>query len=319
MTKQRGRTEEQQQMFPGGPTVAALHESDVLASLSRFARAFDTDRETLRRCLLENNVEPAGEHAGHKLYALRHVYRAWTQATEDTDPDKLTPFKRRAWYQGEREKLHLQVERGELLEGTEVERMLGQVLQLCARGLETAQDVVERDCGLAPAQAAKLEGHLDSIREELFQAIQDVGLEESPQPEAVQTSAQAGDETKTSDRETKAGGGATKQRRPETKSAKRETRTRRPAPSLSGSAVDDAAVFLREQLAAGPKPKGELVKAGKKFGLSDATLRRAKASLGDELVARRQGRGWVWELSPAPKPASKRKRKRWQQPCSMRR
>jgi len=268
---------EQTGLFPGAPKVADLNEADILASLSAWARAFGTDRETLRRVLLEREVQPVAERAGHKLYAARHVYKAWSEGTDETDPDKLSPFKRRAWYQGEREKMHLQIERGELVPSIEVERTMGRLMQLFVRGLETLQDRVERDAGLAPAQATVIERHVDRIREELHAEIAGRASDDE-EPEASATSTAAQPEQTLAEATPSAPPAAA-------------------APPPGSTAIDDAISFLRRALAAGARPTTELIDDAKKVGLSEATLRRAKAQMGAEVIARRQGRGWVWELA----------------------
>jgi len=272
-TKPQKRAEEQNEMFQK-PTVANLHDSDILASLSAFARAFGTDRETLRRCLLEHDVEPSGERAGHKLYALRHAYEAWTATVENVDPDKLKPFQRKAWYQGDREKLNLQLERGQLVDAAEMERTIGRLNQLFVRGLETLEDVIERDCGLNPQQASTMQRHADQLREELYKLIagEDIDEELTDAPPEVPV-------TKTP---------------PELPIARPPVE--RPVSRETGSAVDDGIRFLQAELAKGPRPTAELLEAGKKVGLSETTLRRAKAQLGKGIAARKQGRGWVWQL-----------------------
>lgn len=273
--RNNGKGVDQAQMFES-PTVANLHETDVLASLSAFARAFGTDRETLRRALLEREVEHVTERAGHKLYALRPVYQAWTAGVADIDPDKLKPFQRRAWYQGEREKMALQLERGQLVEAIDMERTLGRITQIYVRGLETAADVVERDCGLTPPQAARLEAHLDRIREDLYQAMTEGGdeREEAPSPSATPAAQEASGAPVT------------------------EKRVSRETSGGGSSALDDAIAYLRAELAAGARPTASLIAAGKKAGLSEPTLRRAKAQMGAELEAKRQGKGWIWQLTP---------------------
>lgn len=269
----------EQSLFPGAPTVANLNEADILASLSAWARAFGTDRETLRRVLLEREVQPVAERAGHKLYAARHVYKAWSEGSDETDPDKLSPFKRRAWYQGEREKMHLQIERGELVAAIEVERTMGRLLQIAVRGFETVQDRIERDAGLTPQQAAVLERHIDRIREELYEEIVSRGSDEDDGEEGPAARSQSDV------------AGATPAQPPAA------TPPPTMVPSGGSSAVDDAVAFLRRSLAAGARPTAELIDDAKKVGLSEATLRRAKAQMGAAVIARRQGRGWVWELA----------------------
>lgn len=270
---------EQSGLFPGAPTVASLNEADILASLSAWARMFGTDRETLRRVLLEREVQPVAERAGHKLYAGRQVYKAWSDGSEETDPDKLSPFKRRAWYQGEREKMQLQIERGELVSAIEVERTMGRLFQLFVRGAETLQDRIERDAGLTPEQALVVETHIDRIREELYAEIAGGAADEDDEaPASMPPPASAAGEP------------------PQHPPAPRAPRAA-VAATAGSSAVDDAIAFLRRSLADGALATADLIKDAKKVGISEATLRRAKAQLGAEVVARRQGRGWVWELA----------------------
>lgn len=266
---------EQSGLFPGAPIVANINEADILASLSAWARAFSTDRETLRRVLLEREVQPVAERAGHKLYAARHVYRAWSEGADETDPDKLSPFKRRAWYQGEREKMRLQQERGELVADIEVERTYSRLAQLFVRGLETIQDRLERDAGLTPQQATVLERHIDRMREELAKEVLSRGTDEDDGVELAE---------------------------PPAEDAPPPRAAAPPAPPAGSSAVDDAIAFLRRSLAEGARPTAELIADGKKVGLSEATLRRGKAQMGAEVIARRQGRGWVWELAQDAQP-----------------
>lgn len=278
MTKRRekaGPKEEQNEMFPA-PSVTSLTDSDILASLSAWARGLGTDRETLRRTLLEHGVEHVAERSGHKLYAFRHIYQAWTADAGEQDPDKLKPFQRRAWYQGEREKLHLQVERGQLVDSLEMERTIGRLNQMYVRGLETAQDVIERDCGLTPQQAAKLEAHLDKVREDLYQML--AGKDPDETTEATEVS-------------------LPEPPKPAPKRARQKVPRETPAPA----AVEDGIAFLRKALKRGARASRELIAEAKRAGLSEKTLRRAKKKLGKEVEAHRHGRGWRWQLARSAK------------------
>lgn len=281
---------EQSALFPGAPTVANLNEADILASLSAWARAFGTDRETLRRVLLEREVQPVAERAGHKLYAARHVYKAWSDGTDETDPDKLSPFKRRAWYQGTREKMSLQIDLGKLVAATDVQRTMGRLLQLAVRGFETLQDRIERDAGLSPQQAAVIERHVDQIREELYAEIMSGGSDEEEGEDDAQTSPVAGPPAA-------AASSSSSDPAPAMPLPPASPPAAASSSSSASSAVDDAIAFLRRSLAVGARPTAELIADGKKVGLSEATLRRAKAQMGAEVIARRHGRGWVWELA----------------------
>ncbi len=63
------------------------------------------------------------------------------------------------------------------------------------------------------------------------------------------------------------------------------------------SAIDKAAAFLRETLADGPVAQKQIVDEGRKIGISEKTLQRAKKDL--NVLSRKPGLGgWTWELPP---------------------
>lgn len=260
----------QGEMLPGA-TVSNLGESDVVASLSAFARAFGTDRETLRRRLLDAGVEPTAERAGHKIYRLAEVFRAWTLSGEVVDPEKLSPFNRRAWYQAELDRLKLQENRGELIPRIEVEQEEAAVLKRIAEMFDTMPDIIERDCGATPVQLSRLEQLLDRCREELHARLTEATAEEAAQQAAPAPGAAA------------PAGKAT------------QATARRSQNVTPGGALDAAGAYLREALGAGPRLAAELIAEAAGRHLSETSLRRAKAKLG--IVARRAGKGWQWAVA----------------------
>jgi hypothetical protein len=254
----------QNEMFQGG-AVANLADSDIVGSLSAYARAFGTDRETLRRRLLEAGVEPYAERGGHKIYKLREVYLAWTSANGAINPENLSPFNRRAWYQAELDRLRLERDRGDVIPRLEVEQEIAGVLKIAAETFDTLPDIVERDCGATPQQVARIEQVCDRTREEMHKRLT------------------------VSDTETQGAGAAPAARIAEA-----------PTPPPPGGVVDLAGNFLRDALRAGPRPAAELIAEAEARGLSETSLRRAKQKTG--IIARRAGKGWAWAL-PNPQDA----------------
>lgn len=63
------------------------------------------------------------------------------------------------------------------------------------------------------------------------------------------------------------------------------------------SAISEAEDFLRDELAPGPKPAAEVLKAARAAGVSERTLRDAKASL--KVASVKQSGGWAWKLPEA--------------------
>jgi 5S rRNA maturation endonuclease (ribonuclease M5) len=68
-----------------------------------------------------------------------------------------------------------------------------------------------------------------------------------------------------------------------------------PATSEEVSVIDEATAFLREILADGPLAQKQIVAEGRKIGISEKTLQRAKKDI--NVRSRKVGLGgWVWEL-----------------------
>lgn len=152
-------------------------------SLSSLSRELGTTRETLRKRLAAQDVKPAGKRSGFPVYRLRDVLAAWQGTAESGfDPDRLDAFKRRAYYQGEHEKLKLQVERRELIPRIEAEQEMAQMLKITAECFDTLPDILERDCGLEPSVLVKLEDRLDKCREELYQRLAAEGEDNADSP-----------------------------------------------------------------------------------------------------------------------------------------
>jgi hypothetical protein len=141
-------------------------------SISALSGEFGLARETVRRRLADAKVEPSGKRSGYPVFRLKDAWSALVDGAGDQlDPDRLDPFKRRAFYQGEHEKLRLQLERRELIPRIEVEQDMAAMLKVTAECFDTLPDLLERDCGLKPAVLAKLEQSLDKAREELYQLL----------------------------------------------------------------------------------------------------------------------------------------------------
>ena len=117
--------------------------------------------------------------SGRGRYPLAGAIRGYVTFLQDTgdgevsDPDKLKPFERRAFYQGELDKLKLQVERGELVPAFEVERKLARLFKILTQHLDTLPDILERDVGANPKQLGRIEQHLDLARDAMYREIRD--------------------------------------------------------------------------------------------------------------------------------------------------
>jgi len=140
------------------------------------ARLLDI-REQRLQALARDGVIPKAKWGKYALAPAVHGYIKYLRDTgsdgEDaqTNPEKLEPFKRRAHYQAELDKIRLQRDRGELVTATEVERCYAEVFGLLGQALETLPDILERDAAATPAQLVVIEATIDKVREQLYQRL----------------------------------------------------------------------------------------------------------------------------------------------------
>lgn len=152
-------------------------------SVRGFAEETGLARDTVAKRIKEAALAPSGKRGGHPVFRLKDLLKAAYFVSDDGsfDPDRLRPFERRAHYQAEHEKLSLERERAELIPRIEVEQEMARVAKIVARGLETLPDILERDCGATPAMVARLERHVDQVREDMHAAmIEDAAGAEAP-------------------------------------------------------------------------------------------------------------------------------------------
>lgn len=142
----------------------------LLCSISTLAAEFGMTRETVAKRIADAGVAPSGERGGYPVYRLKSVLQALLSISADgrVDPEKLDPFKRKAHYQAEAERLDLERQAGELIPRIEVEREQARVFVAIAQKLETLTDVVERDCGMNTEQIVRMEKAVNEIRELLY-------------------------------------------------------------------------------------------------------------------------------------------------------
>jgi len=138
---------------------------------------------SLRRIqqLAKEGVLPKSEKGSYALAASVRGYVIYLQQTgvvDGVDPDRLEPFKRRAHYQAEVEKLTLGVKSGELIPRAEVEREFARIYDVIARFLDVLPDRLERAGMVDPQAAERIVLWSNQARIELHSEI--VPTEDSP-------------------------------------------------------------------------------------------------------------------------------------------
>lgn len=116
--------------------------------------------------------------AGRALYPFGAAVRAYVRflqqtasGTEQVNPDQLEPFRRKAYYQAESEKMRLAEAAGELIARADVETAMAATAKVVARFMDVLPDALERDCGATAPMLAKVEELLDKTREDIYQEL----------------------------------------------------------------------------------------------------------------------------------------------------
>lgn len=149
-----------------------MSDLDRGVTISWFARAVGASRETVRARIARAGVVPVALRLGHPVYSAGDLCRAFVAADPlSADPDALDPFKRKAHYQAELDKLRIERERGELIPRIEVEETLAHALKLLGHELETIPDILERDTGATAQQLVKIEAIVDAVREQIYERL----------------------------------------------------------------------------------------------------------------------------------------------------
>jgi hypothetical protein len=128
--------------------------------------------------LAREGIVPKAAHGQYPLAAairgyVTYLQNAGVNAEGTIDPEKLDPFKRRAYYQGELDKNKLAMERSEMLTSMDVEQTFGNTFKLVADFLDTLPDILERDCGASAQMVLIIEKRLDGLRDQLWKLIQE--------------------------------------------------------------------------------------------------------------------------------------------------
>ena len=126
-------------------------EDRYLYSLSQLATVFNIARETVSKRLQQAGVIPSSERRGHVVYHIAAASRAIIEGDNPLrysgidDPDNLPPKDRLDFYRSENEKAKMLRENGQLLPHEHHEQVLGDILKIQLRALDTLEDMLERE------------------------------------------------------------------------------------------------------------------------------------------------------------------------------
>ena len=139
-------------------------------SISELSAELQFTRETVRKRLADAGIKSAGKRRNYPVFRLRDAVRALLSGP-DADPNRLDPYRRKAFFQSQSAELRVAMERAEVIPRGDVEEVYGAALKPIRQMLETLPDILERDAALSPAQVARAERAIDEARETLHAKV----------------------------------------------------------------------------------------------------------------------------------------------------
>lgn len=153
--------------------VINIQDAGVVLSVNRFCDEARCDNDTIARRIKVANIQPVGKNARENRYRLADLLQCAYLLDDEgnLNPAGLDPFKRKAHFQAATEEVRYRAECGEFIAKLEVESDYATVFKAAARLRENLPDVLERDCGLTPAQIEIVQQLVDKMFEEFHRVL----------------------------------------------------------------------------------------------------------------------------------------------------
>lgn len=148
-------------------------------SISKIARAFGMSRETVSKRFQDAGLAPSKKRNGYPVYPLAQAGPALFETDQARspeylrDPESMLPKDRRDWYEGEKVRIALELQRGNLLTLDDYRAEMARILKQVAGTLETLPDILERKCALPPDAVLRAQEEIDKERALLVAALVD--------------------------------------------------------------------------------------------------------------------------------------------------
>jgi hypothetical protein len=173
-----------------------LETKGLWLSIHQFCQETGKDRASVDKKIRLGIITPIKGAKGQPLYKLRDLIDLtfYRDDAGKVDIDRLDPFRRKAHYSAELDKLKMLRESGQLIPASQVEAEQARVAKILTQFLDTLPDILERDCGASATLLQKIEQRIDSCREDLHRQIigdEPEGEEQCNIVTSVPTSSQA--------------------------------------------------------------------------------------------------------------------------------
>lgn len=141
-----------------------------MLSISRLAELLQMDRKTVARRIADANLAPTGKRDGYPVYDGRQAIDACLSRSESagaTDPDRLRPFERKAWFASELARLEFETVSGNLLPVERVHVLLADIYGPMIRALDSLGDRIERDLRVSPTVVEYIRDEVGKARDQM--------------------------------------------------------------------------------------------------------------------------------------------------------
>lgn len=151
-----------------------IHDAAAI-SINRAAIVAKCSRETIRKLIVEHDIQPLGKKNGKPFYPLFDVIAAAAgkpskgrQQANVRDPATLPASERNAFYQSEARRLDLEERAGNLIQADEARRGYEELVKEFVGFLEILPDVLERNANMSPIQVEAMIEAINIERERLY-------------------------------------------------------------------------------------------------------------------------------------------------------
>lgn len=156
-----------------GVKIHQFENPGVYLSIAQFAGEASCDRALLTRKVsrvanLQTEQAPYGI-----CYRLRDLITVGLMSDQqgNLDPEKLDPYRRKAYYASQLDRTRLMKETGEVVKVVDMEARCAAAAKTVAQFFDTLPDILERDTGASPEQLVKIEECMDKVREEIHKTL----------------------------------------------------------------------------------------------------------------------------------------------------
>ena len=163
---------------------------DFLWNITQIARAFDLNRDTVRKRLVQAGVNAVKTQKGVPLYNLAEAGKAVFNTQESSQvgytPDELPPKERKEYFQSENERLKYEKEIRLLVPVHDMAMEFSRVLKILIQALDSLPDILEERCGLSFEGQEEVIQITNELREKLYQKLIEPDFEESDEDMSCQ-------------------------------------------------------------------------------------------------------------------------------------